>query len=277
MGHHVQFCSMTLFTIKVHYSFTFSPELFFSYIVCSIRSFWGCMKKLSKIERLDKLLANSGYCSRRGCGPFLLHNSVIVCGNRMYDGSTKVPVADIRINSQPIDHPEGIFILINKPAGYICSHEESEGTLIYSLLPGQWMNRHPQPSTIGRLDKDTTGALLITDQPHLNHHFTAPRKKIEKVYVVEVATPLSEALIQLFGSGTLMLSGEKEPCLPAQLTINSPFCAEITLYEGRYHQVKRMFLAAGYAVTRLHRSRFGPFSVASLPEGSYQDLPLPVI
>jgi 16S rRNA pseudouridine516 synthase len=143
------------------------------------------------------------------------------------------------------------------------------------LLPERWSRRNPPLTTIGRLDRDTTGVLLLTDLGELVHRWTSPRHKIPKLYEVTVDAPLKEDLIQIFKSGELQLSGEDKPCLPAALEIVDAHHATLELNEGRHHQVKRMFAHHGYQVLRLHRSRFGDFDVSGLNPGQWKVLSLP--
>lgn len=227
------------------------------------------------MHRVDKILSNLGYCSRRQAEDFL-HSHIITCNNvRIKNGSQKADPHLLLIDGQKTDHPDGLFILLNKPAGYVCSHDPSEGPLVYDLLPKQWMKRNPVLSSIGRLDKDTTGVLLITDNTALNHQLSSPKRKIDKVYQVTVDKELNEELKELFSSGKLCLPGDQKPCLPADLQIKDQFNATVTIHEGRYHQIKRMFSACGFKVTSLHRSHFGIYSLDNLKEGEYKTLPLP--
>jgi 16S rRNA pseudouridine516 synthase len=116
--------------------------------------------------------------------------------------------------------------------------------------------------------------LLLTDQPALVHRLTSPKHKVPKVYRATVDQDLSPDLIPLFASGTLVLAGESAPCAPAALTLLSPREAEVTLIEGRYHQVRRMFSAAGASVLTLHRFRFGDLELGEVPPGRWRELPL---
>lgn len=229
------------------------------------------------MERLDKILSNCGYCSRKQALQFLKDHEITADGKQLTSPAEKVNASKVLIGNEPLDHPNGIFILLNKPTGYVCSHDMADGRLVYELLPEQWMYRNPVPSTIGRLDKDTTGVILITDNTKLIHVLTSPKRNIDKVYQVTVDKPLSKELIEPFASGNLLLNDETKPCLPAKLSITNDTHAEITLHEGRYHQVKRMFAHFGYTVTALHRSRFGNYTVDNIEEGRWVDLEMPAV
>jgi len=227
------------------------------------------------MERLDKILSNLGYCTRKQAQGFLKDYEVTIDGIRLTDSSCKADSCKLLLDNEPLDHPEGIFVLLNKPLGYVCSHDISDGRLVYELFPDQWLSRNPIPSTIGRLDKDTTGVILITDNTKLIHTFTSPKRNIDKVYQVTVDKPLTQDLIAQFASGTIQLLNEPKPCLPSPMKIIDDTHAELILHEGRYHQVKRMFLHFGYIVKALHRSRFGDYTVEDLAVGEWKDLKMP--
>lgn len=226
------------------------------------------------MRRLDQWLANLGYCSRREARAWIDANRVTVFDRIADYPGQKAKSETVRVDGEPLDHPDGLLLLLHKPLGLVCSHDEREGPNVYSLLPPRWLNRNPVVTSVGRLDKDTSGLLLLTDQSELVHRLTSPKHKVPKVYVATVDKPLSEDLITLFGSGTLLLSGEKDPCEPAVLRILNPTTGELTLTEGRYHQVRRMFASQGYEVTALHRSRFGQWELGELAPGTWEELPL---
>ncbi len=225
------------------------------------------------MRRLDQLLANLGYCSRREARAWIQDGRVTVRGQVTDDFGAKADPADVRIDGEPPDHPEGLLLLLHKPTGLVCSHDEREGPNVYSLLPPRWRARNPQVTSIGRLDKDTSGLLLLTDQSELVHRLTSPKHKVPKIYRATVDADLSPDLVPLFAAGTLMLKDEKTPCAPAELKIISNREAELTLTEGRYHQVRRMFASQGAEVLTLHRARFGSLELGDLPAGQWRELP----
>lgn len=228
----------------------------------------------STLRRLDQLLANLGYCSRREARVWIQAGRTRVRGEAADDFGAKVDPAEVRVDGEPLDHSAGLLLLLHKPVGLVCSHDEREGPNVYSLLPARWRQRNPQVTSIGRLDKETSGLLLLTDQSELVHRLTSPRHKVPKVYTATVGSDLPPELIPLFASGTLMLKDETEPCAPAALKIISPREAELTLTEGRYHQVRRMLASQGCEVVRLHRARFGGLELGTLPAGQWRELPL---
>ncbi len=226
------------------------------------------------MRRLDQLLANLGYCSRREARDWVRAGRVTVKGQIATDFGAKVHADDVRIDGEPADHPEGLLLLLHKPLGLVCSHDEREGPNVYSLLPPRWRQRNPQVTTIGRLDKDTSGLLLLTDQSDLVHRLTSPKHKVPKVYRATLDSDLPPGLADLFASGSLILKGEDEPCAPATLHVLGPREAELTLTEGRYHQVRRMFASQGCEVLTLHRTRFGHLALDTLAAGQWRELPL---
>ncbi|MCU0792449.1 MAG: rRNA pseudouridine synthase [Opitutaceae bacterium] len=224
-------------------------------------------------RRLDQLLANLGYCSRREVRDWLKAGRVAIAGRPATDPGAKPSPAAVRVDGEPLDHPDGILLLVNKPLGLTCSHDEREAPLIYDLLPARWRARNPVVTTIGRLDKETSGLILLTDHTELVHRLTSPKHKVPKIYHVTTDRDLSPELVNVFAAGTLQLDGEKEPCAPATLRLLGPREAEVTLIEGKYHQVRRMFAAAGSAtVTALHRTTFGALTLGDLAPGRYREL-----
>ena len=162
-----------------------------------------------------------------------------------------------------------MVILMNKPAGFTCSRSD-QGRLVYELLPPRFLKRDPALSSVGRLDADTTGLLLFTDDGKLLHRLISPKSEIEKTYEATLARPLEGHEADLFANGTLVLRGEDKPLLPARLVATGERTARLTITEGRYHQVRRMFAAAGNHVEALHRARFGPLELDGLAEGEWR-------
>ena len=230
------------------------------------------------MRRLDQLLANLGYCSRREARAWLEAGRVTVQGEEVDDPGRKAAPADVRIDGEEPDHPDGLLLLLHKPPGLVCSHRAAEGPRVYDLLPPRWQRRNPAVTSIGRLDRDTSGVLLLTDQTALVHRLTSPKHKIPKVYRAtlhaDVPPAAAGAMAALFAAGTLLLPDESEPCLPAELSWRGPQTAELTLTEGRYHQVKRMFASQGCTVTALHRERFGRLDLGDLAPGRWRELPV---
>ena len=223
-------------------------------------------------KRIDAHLSSLGYCTRSEAKKFLRIFELTVNDKRVFDTSIKAYHNDIKVNNEALDS-EIITILLNKPSGFICSHNDA-GSLIYALIPSRWNRRNPKISTIGRLDVDTTGAIILTDDGALNHKLSSPKSDVSKVYEATLAVPLKGDEAQIFASGELMLNGEKKPLLPAILEVISETHVRLEICEGKYHQVKRMFAAVGNRVITLHRVSFGGFTVEDLKEGNYKFIEL---
>jgi 16S rRNA pseudouridine516 synthase len=163
---------------------------------------------------------------------------------------------------------------MNKPVGLVCSHSPAEGPSVYGLLPGRWRRRNPSVTSIGRLDKETSGLLLLTDLSSLVHRLTSPRHKVPKSYRAVLDREPPAGAEDILGGGTCVLPGEDKPCAPATLRRLGPREAEVVLTEGRYHQVRRMFAALGCEVLELQRVRFGHLELGSLPVGDWINLPI---
>jgi 16S rRNA pseudouridine516 synthase len=232
---------------------------------------------MSAAIRLDRLLANLGYGSRREVTMFIRDGEVTVGGATVRDPNAKVTPHDVRLGGEELDHVEGVLVMLNKPLDVVCSHEPSEGTRAYDLLPAHWEYRNPRVETIGRLDKDTTGILVLTDDHQLLHRLTSPKHHVVKRYEAVLTTPYEPTLGDQLAAGTLVLDGEKTPCLPATVEVltNDGHTIALSLTEGRYHQVRRMVAACGNHVESLHRTNFGPWSVGDLAEGTWTDITLP--
>jgi 16S rRNA pseudouridine516 synthase len=226
------------------------------------------------MRRLDQLLANLGYCSRSEARDWVRAGRVTVAGKVIKDFGQKAASGTVLVDGAPLDRPDGLLLLVHKPVGLVCSHDEREGPNVYSLLPPRWRKRNPGVTSIGRLDKDTSGLILLTDQSELVHQLTSPKHKVPKVYRATLATDLPPGIGDLFAAGTLVLNGEKEACAPATLRVLGPREAELTLTEGKYHQVRRMFGSQGCEVLTLHRTQFGHLELGDLVAGQWRELPL---
>ena len=230
------------------------------------------------MPRLDKVLANLGYATRSSA------RALVASGRVSVDGVPAVQVAmavrdpaAVTIDGEPLDHPHGILVAVHKPVGYVCSHDAGEGLRVYDLLPERWLERNPAVMSVGRLDKDTSGLILVTDDMVLVHRLTSPKRHVEKAYVATLteAPPHPDDIVAEFASGELLLDADDRPCLPAALRWIDPETAEVVLTEGRYHQVRRMFAACGLHVAALHRARFGPYAVTDVAPGEWIDVAPP--
>lgn len=222
--------------------------------------------------KLVKHIANLGYGSRRDVQWLFREGRITNAAGEVLYADDPLDHDDVRIDGEPLDPPPGLLLVLHKPTGYTCSTKDP-GRVVFDLLPPRYRLRSPALSTVGRLDRDTSGLLLLTDDGQLLHRIIAPRSNLPKVYVATLADDLRGDEAALFASGTLLLDGEKTPLLPAQLDVLSPRSARLTLHEGRYHQVKRMFGHFQNKVTRLHRESMAGISLdPALAPGQYRAL-----
>ena len=211
--------------------------------------------------RVDKLLGSMGYGSRTEMARLGKAGGIVLDGADLTDVSKRIAVTPdlpsrMEIDGRPLDPVPGLVMMLNKPLGMTCSRKE-DGALVYDVLPERWRRRDPAISTIGRLDKQTTGLLLLTDDGDLLHRVISPKRHVAKVYRATLARPLNGTEADIFAAGGLVLEGEDKPLSPAVLEVLSPTEARLTVTEGRYHMVRRMFAAVGNHVDGLHRERVG--------------------
>lgn len=232
------------------------------------------MSKKPTTARVDKLLSSMGYGSRAEMARMAKAGGITLDGQDLTDVTKRIPITPdlptrMEIDGEALDPIEGLVMLLNKPLGMTCSHKE-DGALVYDVLPDRWRRRDPAISTIGRLDKQTSGLLLLTDDGDLIHRVISPKRHVPKVYRAQLARPLEGHEGELFASGQMMLEGEDKPLAPAKLEVISPTEALLSVTEGRYHQVRRMFAAVGNHVDALHRERLGDLKVPDdLEPGQY--------
>ena len=221
--------------------------------------------------RLDKYLAHATGLSRKEVKRVLHRKAIKVNGTIVRDASLKIVAADeVIFQEQVISAPQHRYLMLNKPQGYVCSNDDPTHPTIAGLLDTEI--RAAELNIAGRLDGDTTGLLLITTEGHWLHKITSPNHKQPKRYLVETADPIDPAAIKLFAKG-IELKGEKHFTKPAVLEIIETHIAYLTLTEGKYHQVKRMFAAIGNKVLELHRDRIGSIVLdESLALGEYRAL-----
>ncbi len=222
--------------------------------------------------RLERILSNRGYCTRGETDRFLDDHVVTHAGVRLRRSGVQVDAEKLLIDDQPLD-AEKLYVLYHKPAGCICAHGDAGpegGTLVYDLLPARWVARNPVVTTVGRLDKETTGLLLLSDDGQFVHKLTSPKHHVPRVYQAELQHDLRGNEKAIFASGKLMLANDDRALLPAELRVTGKRTCEITVHEGRYHQVRRMFAAVGNHVVKLHRSGFGQMELGDLPEGQWR-------
>ena len=221
--------------------------------------------------KLVKHIANLGYGSRKDVQWMFREGRITDAAGEVLYADDPLDHDNVRVDGEPLDPPSGLLLMLHKPVGYTCSMKDP-GRIVFDLLPPRFRERNPALSTVGRLDRDTSGVLLFTDDGQLLHRIIAPKSKLPKVYLATLAEDLRGNEAALFASGTLMLDNEKTPLLPAELEPLDARRARLVLHEGRYHQVRRMFAAIGHHVQALHRERIGGLTLGDLPEGQWRAL-----
>lgn len=219
--------------------------------------------------KLAKYLANLGYGTRRDVEQMIRRREVTRADGSPVAEGDDVQHDELRVRGVALDPAPDSVLMLNKPVGYVCSSRDAQ-RLVYELLPPRLLSRSPVMAPIGRLDRDTSGLLLLTDDGRLNHRLTSPRSHVAKTYEVTLAESLRGDEGELFASGTLVLESELTPLAPARLEVLGDRSARLTITEGRYHQVRRMFVAAGNHVVALHRSGVGQLELGALPSREWR-------
>lgn len=191
-------------------------------------------------------------------------------GVAVENSALRVEPSKLMLDDAPLEFPEGLTVLFHKAVGLVCTHDSREAARIYDVLPPRWAMRSPQITSVGRLDKETSGLLVITDDGALVQRMTSPKKHVEKVYEATVDGAVTQQIIESFAKGVeLHEFGESVTTEPAQLRVLDNGVAEVTVHEGRYHQVRRMFAAHGLHVSALHRTKFGAWTLGDLKPGKW--------
>lgn len=224
-------------------------------------------------ERIDKVLSNMGFGSRREIKEKVKKKVIFVNGELVRDPGMKVdPEQDkIVMEGEEVFYRKYIYLMMNKPQGVVSATIDNHDKTVIDLLPFDYKTFDPAP--VGRLDKDTVGLLLITNDGELNHKLLSPRKHVDKVYYAYLRDEAKEEDILSFKKGVVLEDGYK--CMEATLAIGEEDKREVhvTIHEGKFHQVKRMFLSIGNEVTYLQRISFGPLTLdEDLEEGEFREL-----
>ena len=206
--------------------------------------------------QLERILQKHGFGTRKGCRAMIRHERVAIRGEIIDNPFAEIDTQDLVFTVDGIEWPfcEFAVLMLNKPSGYECSRKPLHHPSVLELLPVQLREREVQP--IGRLDEDTTGLLLITDDGQLNHQLSSGKRKVPKVYLATTKHPLDAAQCEAMLAG-VVLHDEPEPVRAAACEIVEPTCLRLTITEGKYHQVKRMVAAVGNRVEALHRDQVG--------------------
>lgn len=222
------------------------------------------------MERIDKIIASQGLYSRSDVKYLVAKRRVMVDGEVVRSASRKADAEKscITIDGKELRVKKQIYLMLHKPMGYVSATEDKEHQTVLALVPQEYKGRNLFPA--GRLDKDTTGLMVITDDGVLAHNILSPKKHVQKVYHVTLDIPVTEEMKAGFAAGVELNDGM---CKEAQLVITGEYTAEVTLLEGRYHQIKRMFGCFGAKVVKLHRMAMGNLYLpADLPEGECREL-----
>jgi len=223
------------------------------------------------LTRLDKLIADSGYASRSEAKALIRMGRVTVNGMipRLAEEKYASESAVICVDGEEISCCAQRYLMMHKPAGILSATEDAKQKTVLDLLPEQLQRQKLFP--VGRLDKDTTGILLLTNDGDFAHRVISPKKHVQKIYRATVDDVLTAEDAAAFAEGIVLSDGTL--CMPAKLEILRPALGRVTVYEGKYHQVKRMFAACGKHVTALHREQIGALYLdESLLPGEYREL-----
>ena len=206
------------------------------------------------MERIDKIIASQGQYSRSDVKKLISKKQVAVNGEVVKSANVKAdPLKDrITVKGAELNFKRNVYLVLNKPKGYVSATEDRDHQTVLELVPEEFAGRDIFPA--GRLDRDTTGLMIITDDGALAHNILAPKKHVQKIYHVELDIPVTEEMARGFAEGVELNDGV---CKEAGLEITGEFSARVTLKEGRYHQIKRMFGCYGAKVVELHRLTMG--------------------
>jgi 16S rRNA pseudouridine516 synthase len=224
--------------------------------------------------RLDKILADTGRWSRKEAKELIRRGRVQVAGAIPRSGEEKFDTEglDLRVDGEPVFHAAYTYLMLHKPGGILSATEDRRQKTVLDLLPPELQKRQLFP--VGRLDKDTEGLLLLTNNGELAHRLLSPRHHVDKVYLVQVEGALDEADCAAFAAG--MVLGDGLECLPAGLELLPERGADwglVTLREGKFHQIKRMLAARGKPVVYLKRLSMGTLQLdEKLEKGDYRTL-----
>lgn len=222
------------------------------------------------MDRLDKFLCDSGAGTRSQVKAILKAGRVMVDGAVEKDGSRKIDpqIQTVTLDGEALGGKRRLVVMLNKPTGFVTATEDARQKTVMELLPKQWAHLDLKP--VGRLDKDTEGLLLFTNDGGLLHRLISPKQAVPKVYYARHAGQAGTADVTAFAEGLTL--GDGTVCLPAVLQPLGPGESLITVCEGKYHQVRRMMAARNMTVTYLERRQEGPLSLEGLPRGQAREL-----
>ena len=226
---------------------------------------------MTKRLRLDKLLSDTGRWTRKEAGVLIRQGTVLIDGVSLRKPEEKLDpeAVSITVNGVPLIWSAHSYLMLNKPAGYLTATEDRSAPTVMDLIPDEL--RKPGLAPVGRLDKDTTGLLLITDDGALAHHLLSPKRHVDKIYLAWVDGTGTEEDCAAFARGIVLGDGTR--CLPAGLELLERGLCRVTVREGKFHQVKRMLASRNLPVTALKRVKMGPLALdETLSEGAVRML-----
>ncbi len=231
---------------------------------------------MKKSARLDRILSNLGYGTRKEMAMAVKNDWVEIDGVVVNDPSLSIDLSMISadrvtLDGKPLDPLQPFTIMLHKPIGYTCSKQDAS-SIIYDLLPEQFARRKPLLSPVGRLDKYSSGQLLLTDDGGFLHRVTHPKTHAPKHYKVVLRDDLKGNEADLFSSGEFRIKGEEKPLKPAEWTPEGDKSGDMVLHEGRFHQIRLMFDKLGNEVVSLHRYQTGDLEIGDLKEGEWRVL-----
>lgn len=222
------------------------------------------------MERLDKFLCDCGAGTRSQVKGILKAGRVTVDGAAERDGARKIDPQKqvIALDGEYLQKHGTVVVMLNKPAGFVTATEDRRERTVMELIPEDW--KHLELKPVGRLDKETEGLLLFTNDGDLLHRLISPKKEVPKVYYARHEGQADDTDVEAFSVGIELADGTK--CLPAKLQPLGPGESMITVCEGKYHQVRRMMASRQMHVTYLERKEEGPLALADLPRGQIRVL-----
>lgn len=222
------------------------------------------------MERLDKFLCDAGAGTRSQVKQILKTGRVTLDGRPVRDGSVKIDPAlsAVALDGQTLSGKRRMVVMLNKPAGFVTATQDKQDRTVMELLKPEWRNQDLKP--VGRLDKATEGLLLFTNDGDLLHRLIAPKKEVPKIYYAQHEGTADAEDVAAFAAGLTLRDGTV--CLPAKLEPLGPGESLITVYEGKYHQVRRMMASRDMTVTYLERRREGGLTLGELPRGECREL-----
>ena len=222
------------------------------------------------MQRLDKLLSEAGVASRKELKTIIRAGRVTVDGAVVKMPETKVDeqTADVRVDGQPVGKQRTVILMLHKPAGYVTSTDDPRDRTVMELLPQEY--RYLDPKPVGRLDKDTEGLLLFTNDGQLAHRILSPKHRIWKLYYAEHEGEADQADVEAFEAGITLKDGDQ--CLPAKLIPQGSGKSLVEVCEGKYHQVRRMLASRGKPVTYLKRISEAGLELGDLPLGQVREV-----